>query len=128
MEDAQHQGSQDHQDHQDHDPDDSAQESSPKILPASSARPGAGAPSSQTPGHPSFRRQRASRACEVSLSFLWFQDLRSRYISEAGYKVPSISVTPRHHKPPFSFNLRLQYRIIQTSADTILSRLAMREK
>lgn len=33
----------------------------------SSNHPGGGAPSSQTPGHPSFRRQRASRACEVSV-------------------------------------------------------------
>ena len=35
------------------------------------------APSSQTPGHPSFRRQRASRACEVRLRFSFLERKKS---------------------------------------------------
>ncbi|KAI9652219.1 MAG: Transcriptional activator of fatty acid utilization [Alyxoria varia] len=45
--------------------DNTAPSSSRPPPPASSANPGSGAPQNQTPGHPSFRRQRASRACET---------------------------------------------------------------
>ncbi|EER40190.1 cutinase transcription factor 1 alpha [Histoplasma capsulatum var. duboisii H88] len=34
-------------------------------LPNTASAPKPSVPSMQTPGHPSFRRQRASRACEV---------------------------------------------------------------